>query len=126
MPGRDIPDSVRRLVLERIDSVPELEAVLLLLGAAGRTWTGEEAGARLYVSVAVATHVLDRLTARGLVKLTDGRYRYVPASPELDEAVAMLARAYASNLIAVTQLIHGKPGASILQFADAFRLRQED
>jgi len=121
----EIPEAVRRLVVEAIDSVPELEAVLLLRSHADRDWSVEEAGARLYVSVTVAAHVLDVLTQRGFLTRTGERYRYAPTTMELDAAVAMLAATYATKLIAVTRLIHSKPSPSVMQFADAFRLRKE-
>jgi hypothetical protein len=121
----EIPEDVRRLVIEAIDSVPELEALLLLRTHRERAWSVDEAGARLYVSVTVANHVLTALTARGLLAKQDQQYRYGPAKPDVDDVVAHLASTYATNLIAVTRLIHAKSSPSFLQFADAFRLRKE-
>jgi hypothetical protein len=125
VPLKEISEVVRRLILESIGSVPELEAVLLLRSQRGREWTVEEAGARLYVSPTMAAHVLSQLEANGFLATAAGRYRYAPRNPGLDEAVSELASAYATNLIAVTQLIHNRPNASVLQFAEAFRLRKD-
>ena len=108
-----------------IDSVPELEAVLLLRTHRDRPWSVEEAGARLYVSETVAAHVLSALTERGVLAAEGPLYRYAPIRPELDLVVQDLASTYSTNLIAVTRLIHGKPTDSVRQFADAFRLRKE-
>jgi len=122
----DIPVAVRRLILESIDSVPELEAILLLRENAGRTWNAAETGERLYVSKAVAAHILGVLGARGFLSSEDGeRYRYAPASPELAAMTDELAFSYSHHLVAVTHLIHAKPSASVRQFADAFRLRKD-
>jgi hypothetical protein len=125
MPVADIPEPVRRLIVDLIDSIPELEAILLLRAHRDRAWTAEEAGARLYVSVTVAAHVLAVLAERGFVARAALGFRYAPATPELDQLVATLATVYAQNLIAVTHLIHSKPATSIRQFADAFRLRKD-
>lgn len=125
MPSTEIPEHVRRFVVEAVDSIPELEALLLLRAHRERAWSVDDAGARLYVSATMAAHVLAALAHRGLVAGVDGQYRYAPLRPELDVVVADLAAAYASNLIAVTRLIHGKPAPSVRQFADAFRLRRE-
>lgn len=125
MPLRDIPEVVRRLILEFIGSVPELEAVLLLRSERDRNWTPEEAGARLYVSPTMAAHVLAQLEANGFLASAEGRYHYAPRNPDLDAAVSELASAYATNLIAVTHLIHNRPNTSVLQFAEAFRLRKD-
>src|SRR5262245_25820165 len=117
-----ISPAVRALIAERLDSVPELEAVLLFREHPSRAWTADQAGTRLYVSTTVAAHVLATLTDRGFFAATDGNYRYAPASPELAAAVAELADAYRTNLVAVTQLIHAKPSRSVRDFANAFRL----
>lgn len=125
MVSSNIPENVRLLIIEKLDSVPELEAVLLLRGESSRTWTVSEAGARLYVSTTVAAHVLAVLHERGFLTKVGEAYRYAPAAPEVDRTVGDLAHTYATNLIAVTRLIHAKPAASIRQFADAFRLRKD-
>jgi DNA-binding IclR family transcriptional regulator len=125
MPLTEIPEPVRRFIVEAVDSVPELEALLLLRAHADRTWSVEDAGARLYVSPTMASHLLNALAARGLLERDGERYRYGPARPELDHVVGDLAATYATKLIAVTRLIHAKPAASVRQFADAFRLRKE-
>jgi hypothetical protein len=117
-----IPDDVRRLILERIDSVPELEAVLLFHDDPRRDWSAEEAGQRLYVSTAVATHVLGVLSERGFFAHDGDRHRYAPESPQLAEVVDRLALAYARHLVAVTQMIHSKPSRNLRDFVDAFRL----
>jgi hypothetical protein len=122
----ELSDVVKRLIAESIDSVPELEAILLLCEDRERRWTAAEAGQRLYVSTTMAAHILGLLTSRGFFEQTDDSYRYAPKSPDLDSAVRALASSYSRSLIAVTRAIHSKPGASVRQFAEAFRLRKED
>jgi hypothetical protein len=125
MPSSNIPGAVRRLILEAIDSVAELEALLLLRDSPGIRWTAEAASARLYVSPTVAAHTLAVLTRRGLLEETADGYRYKPSSPALAEVVNALATTYASQLIAVTHLIHAKPSPSMQDFARAFRFRKD-
>lgn len=125
MPSPEIPDHVRRFIVEAIDSVPELEGLLLLRAHPDRTWSSGDAGARLYVSETMASHLLSSLAERGLLARDGAEYRYAPARPELDVVVRDLAAIYATRLIAVTRLIHARPAASVRQFADAFRLRKE-
>ncbi|HJQ99260.1 MAG TPA: hypothetical protein VJ826_13185 [Candidatus Polarisedimenticolaceae bacterium] len=125
MSAHDISPAVRQLIAEGIDSIAELEGVLLLREHRDRDWTAEDAGARLYVSVAVASHVLSVLAARGFLAESAGRYRYAPETPDIEEAVSALAVCYPKNLIAVTQLVHAKPAQSVRQFARAFRLRKD-
>ena len=119
-----ISPAVRALLAERIDSVPELEAVLLLREDPTRGWTAEQAGTRLYVSTTVADYILATLAERGFFSPTDDTYRYLPATPEIADAVDQLATAYRRHLVAVTQIIHSKPSRNVRDFANAFRLRK--
>lgn len=52
MSAVDIPLDVRRLIAERIDSVPELEAILLFREYRARSWTAAQASVRLYAHAA--------------------------------------------------------------------------
>lgn len=125
MPAKDVSEPVRRLITEAIDSIAELEAILLLRSNASRDWDAEEAGARLYVSATVAAHILVTLAGRGFFQAEGGRYRYAPRPSEIEATVAALAAAYSSNLIAVTHLVHSKLAPSVRHFADAFWLRKD-
>jgi hypothetical protein len=119
-----IPSVVRQLIAERLDSIPELEAVLLFRDDRTRHWTPDEAGRRLYVSTTVATYILEQLSDRGFIARTGDQYRYQPESDDLASAVDQLAVAYGRHLVAVTHLVHSKPGQGVRHFADAFRLRK--
>jgi len=124
-----IPDIVHRLILERIDSVAQLEA-LLLLRSEPQDWDAARVAGRLYVSSGEAALLLSSLQARGLFNMNgeSGVYRYEPATPELAEAVDLLAETYRTRLIPMTKLIHSKSSStsSVQRFADAFRLRKEN
>jgi len=122
VPAKEIPDSVKQLVLSRIDSVPELETILLLREHEQQAWTAAETGQRIYVSPTVAAHILKVLAERGFLESTESRYRYAPATHELRKTIDDLADAYTHHLVEVTRMIHAKPSASVRQFADAFVL----
>lgn len=125
MPADEISDDVRRLIAERIDSIPELEAILLLREYQSRTWTAAEAGERLYVSKSVAAHILGVLEQRGFIARDGDGYRYHPGSSELEATIDSLAVAYSHHLVSVTELVHAKPSANVRHFAEAFRFRRE-
>ena len=119
-----LPDDVRDFILGHIDSVAELEALLLLRNHAEQNWTIAEAAKRLYVSEAMAAEALARLAADGLCICSDEFYRYHPSSEEQGMTIDRLSEAYAQYLIPVTNLVHNKP-ARIRKFADAFRFRRD-
>ncbi|MBI4493826.1 MAG: hypothetical protein HY690_13625 [Chloroflexi bacterium] len=128
MTDQGIPEDVKQLIIEKIDSVAELEAILLLRGNREEEWTAERVGARLYISPALAATVLRNLHGRGFFELrTSGEqlYRYAPRPSGLELAVDKLAEVYRHRLVGVTNLIHSKPGLSLRKFTDAFRLRKD-
>ena len=120
-----VPDVVRQLIAESIDSVPELEAILLLREHLDADWTVTEVAHRLYVEDRLAAQVLEKLKDRGFFVARDQGYRYAPARPDLEAAVSELASTYAHRVVAVTDLIHKKPSAGIRDFAEAFRFRKD-
>ncbi|MBV9992568.1 MAG: hypothetical protein JOZ72_14915 [Alphaproteobacteria bacterium] len=124
MPDTIIPADVRDLLLNKIDSVAELEALLLLRKSADEDWTALGLARRLYVAESAAVELLARLAVSGFCVSAGGLTRYRPSDEELRRTVDRLAEAYARSLIAVTNLIHAKP-SRIRQFADAFRFRRE-
>lgn len=123
-----IPDDVVRFVLEKIDSVAQLEGVLLLRGEPRRRWSAAELAARLYINEAQTTELLLGLSARGLVAAEGdpALYSYQPGTPELRQMLDRLAEVYTKQLVAITNLIHSKQKPRVQAFADAFRLRKDD
>jgi hypothetical protein len=119
-----IPPELQSFVLDNIDSVAELEALLLLHKYPEQDWPLPAAAQRLYIDEAAAAQVLERLASRGLCSAGVAGYRIVHTDPERVALVEALAKAYARYLIPVTNLIHHKP-SRIQQFADAFKFRKD-
>lgn len=123
MANETIPDDVREFLLRYIDSIAQLEALLLLRREVSAPWDVAMVAERLYVSHSDASDVLTRLLARGFLKLNGQAYRY-QCPRELDLLIGHVADVYGRQLIPVTNFIHNKP-ARIQEFADAFKLRKE-
>lgn len=124
MPGDSIPDGVREFVFRYIDSIVELEALLLLRRESGLAWAPAAVAERLYISQDAASVVLGRLHARGLVAFDGAMYRYECTPSDFSAQVEAVAEVYARQLIPMTNLIHSKP-SRIREFAEAFRLRKD-
>jgi len=124
MIGDSLSDEVRTFVLKYVDSVGELEGLLLLRASEARSWSVSQLAGRLYISEVEAGRVLHALHRRSLLSREGANYRYAPEGV-LRSHVDMLAEAYPQFLIPITNLIHGKPRASLRDFADAFRIREE-
>jgi len=119
----EVPAELRAFIARYIDSVAQLEALLLLRGNARETWNAASVAKRLYTSEAEAAAILARLCGDGLLACASEVYRY-ECAPDLAAMVDRLAEAYARQLIPITNLIHAKP-RRIREFADAFKLKKD-
>jgi hypothetical protein len=125
MPVSNIPDGVRRFLLGAIPSVPHLEALLLLRGTPGQSWSADALAARLYIDTSAAASLLADLRQRGLATQRNGDTQYAPRDTTLAAVVDELAGVYARNVVEVAELIHSSSDQKARRFADAFRLRKE-
>ncbi len=127
----DAPDSgldVYEFVLENIDSVPHLEALILLWNSRPVWWTSEELASRLYVPLEKVNHLLRDLARMQLVAESQSsplKYSYLPKSEEQNDLLVSLDEAYRKDLVRISTLIHSKTSSGVREFARAFRLRQE-
>lgn len=118
-----MPEELRAFIIRYIDSIAQLEALLLLRNNPADNWDVAKTAARLYTSEAEAEAVLTHLAEAGFLARDGHNVKYSPADDELARLVDELAEAYARQLIPVTNLIHAKH-RRIRQFADAFKFRK--
>lgn len=124
MAGELIPTDIRDFILRHIDSVAQLEALLLLRGNPNETWDIANVARRLYGNEQEIAELLTRLREDGLLAASNDVYRYESATPEQRDIVDRLAAIYSRHLIPITNMIHSKP-RRIRQFAEAFKFRKE-
>lgn len=126
-PRNDIPAPVRRFLEENIDTVPQLETLLMMYEKPQHSWLIADVASRNYITEQRAADTLSALERRGLVVAEESatRFRFQPAHDEVRALVAELAQCYQRKLSAVTGLIHAKPSASIKEFARAFDLKKD-
>jgi hypothetical protein len=122
----ELSDDIRQFLLRSIDSVAELEALLLMRREAETPWDARRLAARLYIDPQAAAGVLDTLHRRGLLAVDGDEFSYMPARDELRASVDALADVHTRLLIPITHLLHSKPRPAVQQFADAFRLRDKE
>jgi hypothetical protein len=124
MPGEVIPVEVQDFLARHIDSIAQLEALLLSRASPEAIWDPPLTAKRLYIGEQDASETLSHLAEHGLLVREPRGYRFASRSPELTAIVDLLAHHYARHLIAVTNLIHAKP-RRIRQFADAFKWKKD-
>ncbi len=122
-----IRNDVDRFLQEKIDTVPHLEALLLIWKSRPRPWSAEEMATRLFLSDDATQEILDDLLREMLIAKAAG----IPGSylceedASRNELIANVDMIYRQELIRVTRLIHAGPSGSVRAFARAFRLRKE-
>lgn len=119
-----VPQQLRDFVLRYIDSVGQLEALLIMRAAPSANWSAETLAPRLYTSPEEAAAFIARLAADGFLVRDGDRFRFECASAEMARLLDALATFYAANIIPVTNLIHSRP-RRIREFADAFKLKKD-
>lgn len=120
--------SVDQFILEQIDTVPHLEAFLLVWSKRPKAWSVNEVAGALYVPAEITEKVLRDLVQRGLLSEQlefSGRYQYRSSSAQWDDFIAVLHRTYSHELIRVSKLIHSKAPSAVQEFARAFRFTKE-
>jgi hypothetical protein len=124
-----IPPEVRRFVAERIDSVGQLEVLLLVRSDPARNWSVSEVSAELRSDPHWAEVQLEYLRVEGLLVASQDarpRYRYEPAPPELEDVVARLSGAFEARRADLIKLIFSqRPSERLRAFSEAFRVRKE-
>jgi hypothetical protein len=128
MNSPQIPANVLQFIAERIDTVPQLEALLLLWESPQRAWTEEELAARIYVSRPSAAQILQALERRQLVTAESAEatlYRYNPQWEPTGEVMPEVASAYRRHLVPLATFIHSRASTAVREFARAFDLKKD-
>lgn len=120
---------VERLLIDHVDSIAQLELLLLLHGRPAEGLTAAAVARELGMAPAWTATELANLASRGFLRTagsdTAPTFRFAPEQGELAEAVDAVARAYRERRLTVVERIANKPSRHILGFADAFRLRKD-
>jgi hypothetical protein len=122
----DIAPEVRTFLASHIESVLQLEVLLLMRSRAGETWTAESVSREFRIDPTWTEQQLANLAALGaLAREAGGAYRYGPASESLERVISATADAYGTHRVTLIGLIFSKPPSPLRSFADAFRLRKD-
>jgi DNA-binding IclR family transcriptional regulator len=120
--------SVDQFILEQIETVPHLEALLLVWNRRPKCWSVTDMANALFLPPGVTENVLQNLVQRGLLDEaaeSTGQYHFASRSAEWNDFMGLLDRTYRRELIRVTKLIHSKAPSAVQEFARAFRLTKD-
>ncbi|MGH9679803.1 MAG: hypothetical protein ACRD4Y_07615, partial [Candidatus Acidiferrales bacterium] len=119
---------IDKFIMERIDSVPHLEALLLLWHSRPTQWAPDDMAKRLFVRAEFARDILQDLVRQNLavtVRDASGNDQYEYKTGENDALIDSVDLSYRQELVRISNMIHTKASAAIREFARAFRLTKE-
>jgi DNA-binding FadR family transcriptional regulator len=127
-PGNTLPSELRVFLHTCIESIAQVELLLLMRGSE-RMRTARDIASELGVTVAAARRDVEILAARGLLEVRVGEeiaYRYRPKSDDLARYCDLLAQYYITSRQTVLGFVAAESRLSIKRFADAFKLRDRE
>jgi len=121
-----ISTQVREFLRQYIQSVEQLEILLLLAGTPNREWTLGAVYEVIRSSERSVATRLDEFTEKGFLACTPGppaTYRYTPKNEMLRSGVTETAKVYQERRVRVVEAIFSPDLDPIQGFADAFKFR---
>jgi hypothetical protein len=120
-----LPLVVKELLTAHIDSVGQLEVLLVFFNNKHTAWAPISVGAELRSNETLTRQQIIKLTESGFLrKISENEYIY-NASPELDAKVELLCRTYKEMSVAVIGFIYEKPTDKLKALADAFKIKKD-
>lgn len=120
--------AIDQFIADEIDTVPHLEALLMLWNSRPKQWPVKDVAKALYISEDAARRVLQELTRRSLISQVTGQsesFSYQPESEEKDALLGALDAIYRREVVRISTMIHSKAPAAVRDFARAFRFTKD-
>ena len=117
----DIPQHITRFISTSIESVPFIEALLLIYRKSGESWDASKLSKSLFIDLKQAERLIERLRSANFITKELNRQTYILNSSIDKTLLSELNDVYSKNLVEVTNLIHKRTEAS--KFSDAFKLK---
>lgn len=132
MSNGEITAEIERFIHDHINSVEQLEILLLLADTPEKEWSALEVGKKLYRQPDSVAVQLEHLRDHGLLSVRQEDqllYRYA-SHGRRDSLLQGLDRAYQVRKDAMIQLIFNRPSDrpqdNLRAFSDAFRIRRDN
>jgi hypothetical protein len=124
-----ISTELKQFIEHHIESVPQLEALLMLRNEPEREWESADISKALYIPEDVAGTLLADFVRRGFAILKPpgkSKVVYRPRDQDYLRLVDELHVAYHDRRVAIISLIYSKPLNKVQTFADAFKFGKEN
>jgi len=126
VPNESLSSELRTFIGEYVHSVEQLEILCLFSEGGPKARTLSEVFRVIQSSEQSVARCLDAFCRNQLlVSRNSGSYEFAPGKTGQGEMVAALTKAYRERRVAVIEAIYQRPGDTIQDFADAFKLRKD-
>jgi hypothetical protein len=119
------PETVLRFIDRHIESVEQLE-ILLLLAQETRDWSFTEIFKMIQSSEISIMQRLQQLIAAGLIVTREGQFRFEPSEDSSRDTVHELAELYRLRRVRIIEAIYNRKTDAVQSFADAFRFKKKE
>lgn len=121
--GSPTPE-VDRFVVEFIDSVPHLEALLLLWRSRPRRWSMSELAKSLYLQPRQAESIAQDLSRAGFLSAAPEGFWYAGDGGEQDRLIGAVDTTYRRETVRLSTLLHARGSRALRDFAQSFQLKK--
>lgn len=125
-PADPLEADVRRFLTTHVDSVEQLEVLLLARSDPARWWTLDDVSTALRTAPASAGTRLRDLAGRRILETEGARFRYRPPDAALAALIDRVAAAYRDRRVTVITCIYARPPDAVRELARAFRVGGKD
>jgi hypothetical protein len=128
MTAPPLPAPVERFIGAHVDSIAQLEILVLLCEDATGRMTAETIARRLGLDATWAAAELRGLAARGVIAESgdaEPAYELLPPEEAAGRDARQVVQTYRERRLSVVEVILQKPSKNIRVFAEAFRLRKD-
>ena len=122
-------DELDRFIAAEINSLEQLEILLLLSGNPHRWWTAQDVYNVIKSSTQSVADRLNQMVERGFLQAepdSEMRFQFAPADENIWGIISELRNAYKERSVKVVQAIYSKPPDAVQEFARAFRVRRDN
>lgn len=126
MANSSLPLDIKELLTDHIESVGQLEALLLFYRNPERTWNANSLSRELRNNETFAKRQIECFLQSGFIRESgEDQYIYSPNTEKLRAAINHLYEVYSEFQVAVISYIYEKPTDKLKGFADAFKLKKD-
>ncbi|MEQ1877612.1 MAG: hypothetical protein ABL958_13290 [Bdellovibrionia bacterium] len=107
-----------------IDSVEQLEILVLLKESAPKSWSDREINEKLQSNLGSVRERLAGLCKLDLIKSVNNLFVYPGSNDKYDQIIEMTSHAYKRSRIRIIEMIFSRPKNKLRDFSDAFKIRK--